>query len=335
MKNRRAAGLSFGKKLALGAAAMAALVAPVVVGIVNPRVIVAQSATDWQAAAGGKAAFEVASVKPSTGEFVSPTVPFNAGDASKQTTGYFRADFPLWSYIQFAYKLWWPAMEQEKEIARLPKWVTTDRYTVDARMPGKPTKDQMRLMVQTLLADRFKLQVHFEMREIPVLALTLLKPGKLGPKLIAHADGRSCGDFDAATHTPVPAKVIRGEEDAGPENFPPFCDSVALIRRPGGMQLLGYRNATMEMLAGALSGVVVQDRPVVDRTGLSGRFDFTLDWAPDPKPAAPTDAPDAASEPVGPAAVQALRDQLGLKAESIKAPAPILVVDRVERPTAN
>ena len=73
--------------------------------------------------------------------------------------------------------------------AHLPKWVITDRYSIDARAAGNPTKDQMRLMVQSLLADRFQLAAHFATQEVPVFALTVVKDGKLGPKLIAHADG--------------------------------------------------------------------------------------------------------------------------------------------------
>src|SRR5580692_2867265 len=112
-----------------------------------------------------------------------------------------------------------------------------------------------------------------------------------------------------------------------------MCDSPAVIRKSTGM-LLGYRNASMELLAGSLS-MLVLDRPVIDRTGLSGKFDFTLEWAPVSNNPAPSDSPAAPSDPVGPTSVQALRDQLGLRVESKKAAVPILVIDRVERPSEN
>lgn len=280
-------------------------------------------------------AFDVASVKLNTDTQLGPLpVPLDAGDLYNSTGGYFRSNVPLWSYIQFAYKLWAPAEEQRKEIARLPKWVTADRYTIEARAAGKPAKDQFRLMVQSLLADRFQLAAHFETREAAVLALTLVRPGKLGPKLIAHTDGRACGD-PAAPIGSVPAGLIGGKDDAGPESYPPMCDSFALIRRPNGTMLGGYRNASMDQLTGSLSGMIGLGHTLVDRTGLSGRFDFTLAWAPEALPPAPSDAPTTAADTLGPTPLMALRDQLGLKLESMKGPVKVLVIDRVERPSEN
>jgi uncharacterized protein (TIGR03435 family) len=279
--------------------------------------------------------FEVASIKLSTEKQPGPlSVPLDAGDRYHPTGGYFQADVPLWSYIQFAYKLWAPAEDQQKEIARLPKWVTTDRYRIDARAAGKPTKDQFRLMVQSLLADRFKLVAHLDIREVPVLALTLVNAGKLGPKLIPHADGRACGDPTAPIGS-VPAGLIGGQDDAGPGNYPPMCDSLVMIRRPNGTMLAGYRNVTMDQLTGSLSGIIGLGRTLVDRTGFSGRFDFTLAWAPEPSTPPPSDAPTTTPEPLSPTPLQALRDQLGLKLERTRGPVRILVIDRVERPSDN
>jgi len=333
MRNQKEVGLNPGKKLALAAAGMAALVVPVM-GILNAPAIRAQDADDWQIKAGGKLAFEVASIRLSKGPFVSPSFPVSAGEAYRPTGGRFRADFPLWTYIQFAYKIS-PAGEQTREIlAGLPKWVTTDRYSVDARGAADATKDQMRLMVQSLLGERFKLAAHFETREFPVFTLTLVKPGTLGPKLRPHAQGPVC-DL-AALDSATPARVIRGDAAAGPENFPPLCDPLAVIRKSGGaLMLAGYRNATMDMLAASLAGFVGEGRPVIDKTGLSGRFDFTMEWAPETNGAPPSDAPAAPAGPLGPTPLQALRDQLGLKVLAAKAPLQILVIDRVERPSEN
>jgi uncharacterized protein (TIGR03435 family) len=334
MRNRSVVGLNLGKKVILAGAGLAVLVVPTIVGALSAPAIQAQDTPDWQTKAGGKMAFEVASVKRSTDEQMGPlSVPLDAGDRYHPTGGLFRADVPLWGFIQFAYKLWAPAEDQRKEIARLPKWVTTDRYSIEARAAGKPTKDQFRLMVQSLLADRFQLAAHFETRETPVLALTLIKAGKLGPKLIPHADGRACGD-PAASIGSVPAGLIGGADDAGPENYPPMCDSFVLIRRPNGTMLGGYRNVAMDQLTGSLSGIIGLGHTLVDRTGLTGRFDFTLAWAPEPT-AAPSGAPATTPEPLGPTPVQALRNQLGLKLEPARAPVKILVIDRVERPSEN
>ena len=120
---------------------------------------------DWQTAAGGKMAFEVASVRLAKTPRL-PGFPLNNGDA-KPPGGRFSASFPLWIYIEFAYKL---DVFQWGEIrAQLPKWANDD-YAIDAKADGNPTKDQMRLMMQSLLADRFKLRVHSESKEVPVLA---------------------------------------------------------------------------------------------------------------------------------------------------------------------
>ncbi len=77
--------------------------------------------------------------------------------------------------------------------AQLPK-SADDNYAIDAKAEGNPTKDQMRLMMQSLLADRFKLRVHFESRQVPVLGLVLVKPGQLGPNLLPHSEGPGCAE---------------------------------------------------------------------------------------------------------------------------------------------
>jgi uncharacterized protein (TIGR03435 family) len=122
---------------------------------------------DWQKAAGGKMEFEVASVRQDTsGVFRPPSFSLSADDGSPPLEGLFHADFQLLIYIEFAYKIG-PSMEQlDAMLAHLPKWVNSDRYQTEARYPGKPTKDQVRLMMQSLLAERFGLKVHFETQTI-------------------------------------------------------------------------------------------------------------------------------------------------------------------------
>ena len=150
----------------------------------------------WQTAAGGKMSFEVASVKPSKPDtFTSPNFPLDSGDAFA-AGGRFSADFPLSVYITFAYKLTLTREQRESMLAHLPKWVSTDKFTIQAKAEGNPTKDQMRLMVQSLLADRFKLAVHFETEQMPIFVLTVAKPGKLGPNLRPHAEGPPCDSAD-------------------------------------------------------------------------------------------------------------------------------------------
>ena len=201
----------------------------------------------WQTAAGNKLAFDVASIRPSTGAFSSPVFPLDNSDAYRPTGGRFKADFPLLVYVQFAYKLRFDPEQMRAMLATLPKWVSNTRFAIDARVEGNPTKDQMRLMMQSLLADRFQLTVHFETKEASVFLLTLSKPGKMGPKLRLHADGPPCDPQSAP-----PGGM-----------FPPICDATMLTSQ-NGVSKLGSRNNTMALLAEALS-IGRLGRPVVIR----------------------------------------------------------------------
>src|SRR6267142_6606299 len=155
----------------------------------TPLCLAQPQGRDWQSAAGGRMTFDAASVKGNTtapASARSSSFPLGPGDVYVPNAGRFRAmNFPLVAYIEFAYKL----TEDQNQFLppQLPKWVTADRFDIQASVQGSPTKDQMRLMMQSLLADRFKLAVHFETREVPVFALSLVKPGQFGPRLRPHA----------------------------------------------------------------------------------------------------------------------------------------------------
>jgi uncharacterized protein (TIGR03435 family) len=275
----------------------------------------------WQIDAGGKKAFDVASIKLATGDFRGPLFPLDNSDAFNPTGGRFFAQFTLLTFIQFAWKTR-PTREQAQTIlAPLPKWVATDRFEIEARAGGNPTKDQMRLMMQSLLADRFHLALHFETRETAVFGLTLVKPGKLGPKIRPHSEGPPC---DKA----VDPDVV----------FPERCDAQALMARPGRALLAGSRNTTLDLIASSLAGLGGLGRPGVDQTGLTGRYDFTLEWFDEtgafrPSPAAP--APGIAADAQGPSFLEALRDQLGMTMESTRAPVQFPVIDHIERLSEN
>jgi bla regulator protein blaR1 len=284
------------------------------VAAIGTAILIAQSSEtpDWQTTAGGKMAFEVASVKPSK----IPQNPDFPMDASSNFSprGRFSASLPLMVYINFAYKLTppeQPAPEQPgSAVAHIPAWVRGDDFfAIEATAAGRPTKDQMRLMMQSLLVERFKLLAHFETREVPIFALTLLKPGKTGPKLLAHATGPAC----------------RG--DAG--TFPQGCGTPE-TRQTDGLRLVAARDLPMSSLAnaiyltGRMAGEI--DRPVIDRTGLDGTFDFVIKF----KPGEPFNS-DSTVTPF----LDALREQLGLKLVASKGPVRKLVIDRVERPSEN
>jgi bla regulator protein BlaR1 len=313
------------KKLVLWAAALAGTGTPIIVGILNAPAIRAQDPADWQTRAGGKMAFDVASIKPGKGPYVPANFPLDPSGDYGATNGRLSVNDTLAAYIEFAYKVWGNEV-QSREFSRLAKWVDTDLYTIEARVAtGNPTKDQMRLMVQTLLADRFQLTAHFETREVPVFELRLAKAGKPGPKLIAHADGPPCDKPGASPVADAPGFYFACH------TFSPYFDL-------GTRLVLGSRDVSMDMLAGTLSeilgGPLAFGRPIIDKTGLTGSFDFTLEFARERRTSPGFDSP-VASDPTGPTALEALRDQLGLKLESTKASIPILVIDKLERPSEN
>jgi uncharacterized protein (TIGR03435 family) len=334
-------------KLVLGAAAIVAVATPIIIGVLNAPAVRAQDATDWQTKAGGKMAFEVASVKLSKPDARYTTnVPLDPSDlfldvrTNERPNGRFSATSGLSSYIGFAYKLRLTRGQRDALISHLPKWVSTDLFEIQARAPGNPTKDQMRLMMQALLAERFQLAVHFETHETPVMAMTLDKPGKTGPGLRPHAEGPSC------------------DAPPNPEIYPPICEtfgwkfgadergssSPLLLPRTG-----GGRNTTTALIAWYLPSMGNLDRPVIDRTGLTGRFDFTIKWTPDPNNVLPSGArvmpkggsnvsapaPNPTPDTEGPGFIQALREQAGLKLESTRGPVETLVIDHIERPSEN
>jgi uncharacterized protein (TIGR03435 family) len=356
MKNRMLLRLTLAKKLALSIAGGAAIAAPIAIGVLHAPVIRAQSpppaqpapaprmlaqqtppapaptkappappaAPDWQTAAGGKMSFEVASIK--RGEFVQPSFPLDHGDAFTPTGGRFIANFPLSVYIRFAYKVAPTPDQSQAMFAHLPGWVSRDSFTIEAKAKGNnPTKDQFRLMMQSLLADRFQVAVHIETQQGPMLALTLVKPGKLGPRLRPHAEGPPC---DAPA---PPAGYADG--------FPTDCSSYGAGPAPDRMHLrAGQRNTTMADFGRALARQGIATLPTVDQTGLSGRYDFVIEYTPDSTDVPGLNLVAAAGlqlDPLGPTYLDAMRDQLGLKLESTKGPIQTLVIDHVERPSEN
>jgi uncharacterized protein (TIGR03435 family) len=188
-----------------------------------------------------------------------------------------------------------------KQIVGGPAWFSTDHYVVDGvpDVPGEPNNTQFRSMIRKVLGERFGLKVHNEKRELQVYALTVAKSG---PKLT---------------------------KSLGPPNGPPndnFSTS-AYMRET---------NTTMGEYAKALEYVL--DRPVVDQTGLEGRWDFLLKWTPDESQFTAIGAriPPPSNDPNAPPGLfAAIQEQLGLKLEAVKAQADVLVVDGVERPSAN
>ncbi|MGH9573281.1 MAG: TIGR03435 family protein [Candidatus Acidiferrales bacterium] len=299
------------------------------VRLAEPPQVSAQSATgDLQKAAGGRLSFEVASVKQNTsGNFVPAKFPLDDGDAYASTGGLFTAvGFPVITYIQFAYKLHLTPGEGAALLATMPKWANVSRFDIEARGLASATKDQMRLMMQSLLADRFKLAVHMKMQQGPVFALVLDKPRKVGSKLIPHSQGPPCDDNSQSTSASNAPRT---------DVFPAACDTFAIRMSQGGV-LLASRNTTIERVArvfGTLPGEGVIDRPVVDKTGLAGNFDFTLEFRPD-APVSMNGSNMTFDESV-PTFLEALKDQLGMKLKAETGPVQTITVDHIEEPSPN
>ncbi len=153
-----------------------------------------QSNAESQKAAGGRMEFDVASIKPSPPD-TQPHANFslNIDNDTLPLGGLVSAgNRPLIVYIDFAYKIM-PTHEQRAAmVAHLPKWIVDQGFDFEARAEGSPTKDQVRLMMQSLLYDRFKLAVHFKTQDTPVLAMVRDRPGRLGSRIRAHSKGPSC-----------------------------------------------------------------------------------------------------------------------------------------------
>jgi bla regulator protein blaR1 len=291
----------------------------------TPRIFAHSGAnSDWEKAAGGKMAFDVASVKKNAGSNngSDSNMPF-FGEYYRPNGGLFSAtNYSLSEYIAFAYKR--DRTQARMLDSELPKWAVTDHFDIQARAPAGTTKDQMRLMMQSLLADRFQLKAHFETRDTKVYLLEFVKPGVKGPKLQPHQDIPPCADASAPW-------TSNGELIVTPAGFPMRCNSPVGFVNPKGASY-GGRNLAMQAIADSL--VIAPnnpqiDRPVIDQTGLTGQFDFILNYWPQWNITSPQ--PDSA----GPSMFEALKEQLGLKLEEATVPMEILVVDHIEEPSAN
>lgn len=310
----------------------------------------AQSAEqDWEHAAGGKQEFDAASVREDKtgGQSYSNINLSGVSNAYRvmnksdlaATDGSLLAakNQSLMRYIIFAYRL---SGTQELALRfdfyaglglHVPEWVRNSGYDIEARAPGRATNDQMRLMMQSLLAERFKLVVHWEKRDVPVFALVEDKPGKLGPQLEPHHASDDC----ATTTMPE-----EGDKAAVPKQLPiPSLSSLPIpcgwiAHLPAselGAHRFGGRNVTLAMLAESMptqTGLVTLPRPVIDKTGLAGGYDFWLGWTPE-------DTSEVDNHESGGTFREALKNQLGLKLVPAKGPVEVLVVDHVEKPSAN
>ncbi len=274
-------------------------------------------------------AFDVAAVRLSKEGDPSSNVPLGPGNVYVSSHGILSAkNFPLLTYLVFAYKL--TDYQQEAIESTAPGWVVNDHYSIEARTEKVDvTKDELRIMMRALLAERFKLAAHYEQREVRVFALKMVKAGMPGPKLQPHPAEATCSSPGSRTTTAdgKPRETPLQSQKGG---FPAVCNGI--LGLPASAQdrySFGAANVPMSLIASALSSWGNLGRPVVDQTGLTGTYDFVMDYTPDPRPSYATEDSD------GPGFQEALKQQLGLKLEAQRAPVEFLVLDHVERPDAN
>jgi uncharacterized protein (TIGR03435 family) len=271
--------------------------------------------------------FEVASVRESKPN-ADTTMNFRlgAGNIYGPTGGLFlTTNVPLIVYILFAYKID-EAYEMRALQHQLPAWAISTGFDIRARAESSnPTKDEMRQMMRALLAQRFKLTTHYETQQIPVFALVPLRPGKTGPSLRHHPATDKCSTTDSPMVS-GPAPAVK----SGP--FPVTCgDIVGMLPSVPGRMHVGARDVTMGLIARSLNGMGMLGRPVLDRTGFGGTFDFALEFTPEiPNGVGPG---ESAADSTGPTFLSALTEQLGLKLTPQKGPVQMIIVDHVERPS--
>jgi uncharacterized protein (TIGR03435 family) len=260
--------LGFGGKVLLAVAGFAAVAGPLAIGLLHAQ---------------GRPAFEVASVKINrTGQ---PMGRYGPVDRSRFSA----VNIPLAGIVADAYDV------NFEQISGWPEWAHTERFDIEAKPEHPVDRQEMKAMLQTLLAERFHLVLRRETREQPIYALTL---DRGGARLKAHATA---------------AEPRRGDR---------------MPIRPGDKGQVIFNGVEMERLAWFL-GTRLQRR-VVDRTGLAGSFDFELEWDGDRRR---EEFGGALAEP-GPTVFSALHD-LGLKLESQRGPVEFLTIEHLERPTEN
>src|SRR5438093_10027129 len=273
--------------------------------LIMARLAIASSAFAQTPAATERPSCEVASVKPNKS--------VEAGRGGLAQPGRFvRTANTLRQLIRTAYSLPFERLD----VLGGPGWIDSELFDIEGKgnftvgdyVPRGNRPPPVYLMLQSLLAERFRLQVHRETRQLPVYDLVMAnQDGKFGSQL-----QRSNVDCEAMVNTF--AKTGQWPTPPAPGHAPP-CSTGTF---PGKIVI---EDLSMSQVANILSGPV--DRVVKDHTGLTGNFDVTLEWAPN----------ELSRDSAGASIFTALQEQLGLKLVSTREPVDVLVIDRAEHPT--
>jgi bla regulator protein blaR1 len=303
--------LNGGKRVALATIGLAVLVVPILIGALNAPAIRAQNAP------APTPKFEVASIRPCQGERQVPGMPgiqpWANSSPGRLSTGCNRLlDANGIGLIGYAYP--------ELPIKGGPPWLPSAFYEINATAEGNPSvKMMMGPMMQVLLEDRFQLKIHRETSEGPVYFLTVARGG---PKLHSFNEG-SCTPYSPFAPTPLqPGQA--------------YCRyQISVVTSSAEVQ-----GGTLDEFSDLLQTIL--ERPVINKTGITGRFDIRIEFSREGTKLAampliqPSGGLSAASDPKGPPSIfTVLQDQLGLRLESGKGPAEMLVIDHIEKPSEN
>ena len=308
--------------------------------IMSAGLVVITCCAAWAQTAESSPAFEVASVKPAapmTGNFIR--VGMRGGPGSSDPGQITYTNVTVKDVLTQAYGVKFFQISG-------PGWLDSERYDIVAKLPRGATKAEFMVMLQNLLAERFKLTLHREKKDLPMYALVV---GKNGPKLKESVDEPAPKEGDAPKGgDPVGDDPFAGKITKGKDGFPVLPawlaarGATAMIMN-GGARMMA-NGQSMARLAEMLSSRL--NLPVVDMTGLTGKYDYTLYFAPEglggmmlpgglpPPPgeggpeAPMAGAPDGQSSPN---LFTALQEQLGLKLEQRKGPVELLVIDHLEK----
>jgi uncharacterized protein (TIGR03435 family) len=277
------------------------------------------------AQSGAIRSFEVVSIKP------SPPTPTIGGSPTGFLPGgrYVSRFNNALNLIATAYRPSGPGSLgiDHIDVSRAPSWVSSSRFDIEASVANPPdgwngqNDPVIQPFLRSMLEDRFKLQTHFEKRDLPVYWMVLARSdGTLAPNVKRTGD-MTC---DEVTR-------LRRENPSALPAAPPGGTVPCTVRLDRGALVGSF--VTMSLFAGALRGVV--GAPVLDRTNLAGMFAIEVHYTPEVAALQPADAANATAIPEWPRILPALQDQLGLKLERHIEPQDMLVIDHIEQPTPN
>jgi uncharacterized protein (TIGR03435 family) len=272
-------------------------------------------------------AFEAASVRP-TGP--NPTVPIpqlflmRGGPGTPDPGQINYTNVPMRQLLIRAYGL------KPYQVAGLP-WMDKDneRFDIVAKVPADTTADQFNVMLQNLLAERFNMVVHHETRDLPGYELTVAKGG---PKFKESPVATAAPSAPPAAGDSNERPRVKTQTD-GYRKLAPGSSAMIMFGIPGGSRF-SARQQPISTLTNVLESPL--GKPVLDKTGLAGKYDFNLSFSRDERTSAnftgnPTAGPVDAVSDAPPDLFTAMQDQLGLKLEQKKIPMDVVVVDRAER----